>query len=452
MQFRLLLVCLLAAATYLLVSCAGDPAPPSGVRSVVQGAFDQKPGSDSLSASAPLELLVVAPGSAGALDTLGAASTQWGERFTMVVEAREAGVYPLVVRQQNMLVGRGQLVVADGDTASIETTLPSATSLRARSVQNASWYAYRNTKAGHVSRLRRALQGEVDATPVMREQALLTGRMLWQLHEQYPETVGGQIAAADAISMVSGWSDSLAIQWTNTLPADHPNIHLAARPARRALMRSGGAEAALRFLDSLAAEATVAERKAALRAEAAQMLVEQERIDEAREVVDELQSDYADTPWGDWAERALYEMEHLMPGMEAPEANFTLGDGTSLRLDQLEGAPLVVGFLSPQELRSATLQEQIGALARAAETDSLRVLAVVVGGASGDAQRIAGRLAVADGLDAPEVQAFNVTRMPTWYGIDAEGRIVGKRVDGPVEPLLVELAGSNQPAQASSGR
>ena len=76
--------------------------------------------------------------------------------------------------------------------------------------------------------------------------------------------------------------------------------------------------------------------------------IDSSQFDAAIEVAQTMQENFVDTQWATWAERATYEIQNLLPGMEAP--NFAVRDanGDSLSLQDLRGKHVILEFYRPR--------------------------------------------------------------------------------------------------------
>ena len=78
-----------------------------------------------------------------------------------------------------------------------------------------------------------------------------TTTILWDLQQTFPNSMAGELAAAEAIVMGSGWNDSLAVARMHALSSSNPRFTDAARSARHAQARLAGQSAALALLDQI---------------------------------------------------------------------------------------------------------------------------------------------------------------------------------------------------------
>ena len=133
------------------------------------------------------------------------------------------------------------------------------------------------------------------------------------------------------------------------------------------------------------------------------------------------------------AERASEDAVRLPPGVPAPEFSATTVAGPAMTLSDLTGARSVVAFLAAN---CPPCHEQVPAFteyARSVPGGAGQVLAVVVGGTDAETAQLAGDLegtasVALEPVAGPLQKAFSVTGFPTFYMLDATGRI---RVSAP---------------------
>jgi hypothetical protein len=441
----------------VLSACGTSSAPeaPEGVQSVLEGRLTVNPAIDSVADYRGFEVVVSYRDSTG-VDTLGAATTDSTGAFAMTVTAPDRGVYPLTIRRRGQLLKRDELVVADGDTARLvaELPLPSNRPLRIRSRENAAWMAYRNARAQHNQLLAEMLQrGEYGETGARRN-IQQTATILWSLRDTYSGTVASEVAVAEAVAMLGGWNDSLAVAWAQQVDPGNPSFVEVVRVARQAQARRSGQAAALRLLRTFQAAAPNDETRAGIQSEVVLAHMDSLAQDSALAAARALADDYPDTRWADWTERAIYEIETLMPGMEAPSFAVRTAAGDSLRLADLRGRITVLEFYAPRvqafqrELaaRSALVRAAADApftlVSYSAEPDTLLNEAFLEG------RDVPGIhvFAPSDGGAASLPRTYNVNTLPTRYLIDREGRIVGKYVGPAMTTLQQDVLALIQPS------
>lgn len=432
-----------------LLWAAGSPAQAQApVESRLEGRITVSDTIDATGDYSGFEVLVAALGTGG-IDTLGHAVTERSGAFEMEVRAPERGIYPLIIQRRGQTLHNGQLVVADGEAASFSIELPTRRQLLIRSPENAALLAYRNARAQHNQTLLRTLS---DSTTTEQEQELemsirRTADLLWSFEDTYPGTLGAELAAAEAVVMLGSWDDSLLVARAREISPENPRFVEVAQAARQAMARYEGQEAALALVRDFREQALSEEQRAALQAEIVRAHVDSLQQQEALQAARVLAEEYPDGRWAEWAERASYEIEHLMPGMPAPSFAVTTLQGEEVSLEGLRGRPVLLEFYTPAD---ATYREQLprrNALANVQEGGvPLEIVSVsfepdtLMNEAFLDGRDLPGKHVVApEGPESSIAKAYNVTTVPTRFLIDAEGRIVGKYVGGSLPSLREDL-------------
>ena len=391
--------------------------------------------------------VLVALNNEGEPDTLGFAVTDSSGAFSLDVTAPERGIYPLIISRRGQILRVDELAVAERDSATLEATFPRTNRpLRIRSQENAAWVAYRNTKAQYNQALVELVRsGRYDERDVGMRVGQTT-MIFWNMRETFPNTMGSEVASAEAVLMSAGWNDSLALAWALEIAPEHPSYAAVGRAARTAQARLVGQEAALQLIRDFQDRAVDDEQRAQLQSELVLAHLDSLQHDEALAAARALSDDNPGTEWDAWAARAIYEIENLLPGMAAPPFSATTYDGESIVLDSLRGRLVVLEFYRPQdpvyqrEFRARNvLYETVGDSSLAivsvsAEPDTLLNEAFLEG------RDVPGfHVFAPDSLDNAVARSHNINVLPTRYLIDREGKIVGKYVGSAMATLREDV-------------
>lgn len=420
----------------LFPACGGDNTEVSdGVSSYLSGRLTVRAEVDSIPDYRDFEVLVATSDSID-VDTLGYAITDSMGVFSMEVIAADRGVYPLIISRRGVVLKVDELVVAPGDSATVEAVFPvPSRPLRIRSQENGAWAAYRNAKAQYNNTLVEQLQAGTYNETTAEANIRQTVAILWSLRETYPGTVGSDLAAAEAIAMLSGWHDSLAVAYAREIEPGNPSYAQVARVARRAEARKAGQAAALRVLQSFAEMALDDDARAAIASEVVLAHMDSLEREEALAAARTLALEHPDSEWAAWAEQATYELENLMPGMAAPTFDVVNNRGTPISLSDLRGTVVLLEFYVP---RNAAYQRELdarNALYEAARGLPFTLLSIslqpdeAINEAFLQGRDVPGIHVFAPVVDTTGVniaQRYNVNTLPTRYLIDREGKIVGK--------------------------
>lgn len=429
MKYRIAFLIVFGLA--LLVGCR-TRTPEPAVQSVLQGRLMVRPEVDSIPDYRDFEVLVYRQ-VAGAPDTLGLAVTDSTGYFTMTIRAPAAGLYPLRISRRGVALASTVLVVADGDSATLRATFPlEGRRLLVRSRENAAWLAYQNAITQHNQDLLRQLQTAPDSVALARivERTLV---LLRSVEQTYPNTLGAQWAAAEAVRLLSGWDDSLALARFDRLSPDNPRYLEAVRSVRQAIARQKGQQAAVDWLRAVRQRLQAPAMQVAVQAELVQTYMDSLQDEAARAALDELARMTTDSTWLRWAERMRYELDHLRPGMEAPFFVVTTTAGRTITLDDLRGSYVLLEFFWPEDPTYLNELTYRNALAETYRTLPMNVLALsvqpdtTVNEAFFERFVQAGQAVILpDGLQNPLAVRYNVSALPVRWLIDPEGRILGR--------------------------
>ncbi len=435
--------CAAFIAAFLLLAACRRPSEVNTVTSHLHGTVTTRADIDSTRDYRGFEVLVASAD--GQADTLGIAVTDSTGTFEMTIVAPGRGIYPLLVRRRGALLKQGQLVVADGDSASMNLRIPDGRRpLVIRSEENAAWLAYRNTKAVHNRELLATVRSGDLTMQSGQNRFALTAELLWNLRSQFPGTIGAEVAAAESILMLDGISDSIAVERALTLDVDGPGFVDVARAVRRAESRRRGLGGAVERLESFVLQASDASRKAAFESEIVLAYVDSGRVESAIQRARDLKSDYANTEWADWADSAIYELENLMPGMPAPVVSGRTWSGETFDVSSDPDAAFVLEFFEPRDdafRREAAIRDSVLQTASASGVSYVAVSVdpdSVINEAffeSRDASNV--QLALPEGRDDPFAQAYNVQTVPKRFLIH-QGRIVAKYSGVGTLPALMQ--------------
>lgn len=370
------------------------------------------------------------------IDTLGYATTNRDGRFQTTVTAPERGIYTLMVwgRQGRQRLASTDYVLADGDSATVEATLPLGNRrLRVRSTENAALAGYRNTLAQHRASLVEGLQSDPSDSNAMAHRVRQTSSMLWNLQETFPGAYASELAATESLALLAGWNDSLVVERSRTIEPSNPRYVEAAQISRRATARLNGQDAALAVIDRFEQRAQSNAQRAGVQAARVRTFIDSLQSDAALSAAQDLRNAYPDSEWAEWAERATYEVKNLLPGKDAPTFSAKTLSGDSLSLGALEGRPVLLEYFAPGDQLYGRQLSTRNALYKATRPDSVAFVSVSVDPdtllyrALLDNRSLPGHNVIApEGKDDAIVQAYNVTVTPTRFLIGADGRIIGR--------------------------
>ncbi len=420
---------------FIVTLWIGCQRTPDTIQGYVEGRITVRSDIDATGDYSGFRVLV-ADANGRDIDTLGTATTGQDGRFQMTVTAPERGIYPLMVwgRQGQQRLASTDYVVADGDSATLEVELPlNGRRFFVRSPENAALSAYRNTMAQHRRGLVKRLQADARDSTAMSRGIRQTSSTLWNLQDTFPGAFASQLAATESLSLLSGWNDSLVVARAQTIEPTNPRFVEAAQLAYRASTRLHGQDAALELLNTFQQRAQTNEQRAGVQATRVRAFIDSLQSEAALAAAQRLKNEYPNTDWAEWADRATYEVNNLLPGTEAPNLTVTTIAGDTLSLQSLRGRPVVLEYYRPG---NDLFGRQLGtrnALYRATRPDSVAFVSISVEPdtllheAFTENRSFPGHHVIAPkGLDDPLATTYNVATLPSRVLIDEEGAIVGR--------------------------
>lgn len=426
-----------------LLGCGADSS--AQVASHVSGRLTISAEVDSLADYSGFEVVVVS-NLEGDIDTLAVTETDVEGRFATGVRGTERGIYPLVISRGGQTLTIEEIVIAEGDSVRITAAFPlDGRPVRIISAENAAWSAYKNTKAQYNRGVLNLVQTNPQYTDVEMGNAVgQASSILWSLQETFPGTFGSLVANAEAVVMLEGWNDSLAVARAREITASHPSKVDIVRAIRRSVARLEGQDAAVSFLRS---HMTGGPEDAEILSEIVVAHMDSLEQADAVLVAREIQSEYPDSEWAGWAEGAIYEVENLLPGMMAPAFSVIDIEGEAIDNETMADQFYMLEFYTPthplflEELgqRQAVLNtladEVFEAISISVDPDSAYNEALL------DGRSFQGRFVFEpEGQESAVAVAYNVNLIPTRVLVDPSGRIVGKYVGAAFNQLESELA------------
>ena len=383
--------------------------------------------------------VIITDGNQDGPDTLGFGITDAEGHFSTSVVARERGVFPLVLKRGPNVLSVNQFVVAAGDSAKLTATLPLGQRLpMIRSPENSAWLAFQNAEATHSERIAELFSTGSGAAEDLRRAIELESGVLWSIRETFSGTMAADVAAAKAVVMLDGWNDSLLVVRLRELDPTAPGFVEGVQAGGRAQTRLEGVESGVALLEEMLAMVEEDDDRAAIQREIAQAYLDVRRREDAVAAIQAVKSEHEGTDWEEWADRALYEANNLMPGDPAPHFSLSAVDGTQVDLDSLRGGTIVVDFWSPRDREAPAQLPEIERIVESDGWSSPGGLTWISIALEPDDDLFE---AYFEGRDVPGIHVrdqsvlmqdlvalYNVEVVPTRFLIDSDGRIVEKFV------------------------
>lgn len=440
------------------VGCAQPPVETAAVQAFLEGRIQVRAEVDSIPDFADFEVFI--PHDTGdGVDTVGFAVTDSTGQFSVALSAPFEGVFPLIIGRRGVLLREDEIVVVDGDSTTLQAELPLGNRLvRLTSTENSAWMAYKNTKALYNQTLLRLLQQDSYDQGAVDRSVMQAVSILWSLQNTYPGTIGANIAALESTVMLDGRDDSLLVARMLELDPTLAGFTELARAARRAQSRLTGQSGALQLMRDLQDRVEDEDLKAAFQTEIVVAHIDSLEQEEALAAARQLETLYPTSNWLNWGERAIYELENLMPDMPAPGFIATTREGNTVNLDSLRGKIVILEFYEPN---NQFFQQQFAtrnAMYDALKDNGLEMISVsvhpdsVLNDALFEGREFPGQHIYAPGgFEGSLARLYNVNVLPTRYVIDRSGTIVGKFSGGamrPIQETILILMDPNRGRQA----
>lgn len=415
---------------------AGAEQRQASVNSTLEGLITLDAAVDSSANYSGFEV-IVGENIEGNLDTLAYAVTDNEGVFSMQIQAPRPNIYSLVISREGSILLYDEIAIADGDSASFKLKFPFGNRpVMIRSKENAALLGFKNTMALHTGEINRMQREGVNDITAYRDRISQTTEILWSLRESSPNTLAAGLAAAQSILMLERANDSLLVIRAMELEADNLDYGRIIGAARRATVRLKGMEAAPAVVETMRDKVTDPDILASAQSELVLAYRDNNEIDKALDAARELKMTFAtDSSWIRWADRAIYDLETLMPGMQAPAFSLVDNEGQTLTLDSFAGQYLVVEFYAPGPEFEQQLNGRNAFYRADKDGASFEILSISLqpdpqmNEAFFDGRDIPGRhVFLEDGPEAEIVKSYNVYLLPTRFVIGPDSKIIGKYV------------------------
>lgn len=415
---------------------AGAEQRPGEVRSILEGEITLSAEVDSIPDFSGFEILV-GERTADGMDTLAFSTTDQAGKFAMEVNAPRTNIYSLIIARAGSILRVDEIAIADGDSASFKVQFPfGRRPIMIRSIENAALMGFKNTVALHNNEIDNFSREGVEDRSVYANKIFQTAEILWGLQASSEGTLASDLAAAQSIVMLENWNDSLVVERAKALSPDNVNYGNVVGAARRSQVRIAGAEEGPVLLKLLKEKVTDEDIKAVVQSELVLAYRDNENDEEALAAARELKMQYAtDSSWIRWADRAIFDLEKLRPGMDAPAFSLTDKEGQSVSLESFAGKYVVLEFYAPSPefvpdmiprnafYRAEGASNQFEILSISLQSDA------ELNEAFFDGRDFPGRhVFLENGASAKVVKDYNIYLLPTRFLVDPAGKLVGKYV------------------------
>lgn len=425
---------LLLVAAFGLIGCNSGQ---TDTDPVIKGKITVDSELDASGDFSGIELLVAQTLVTGDRDTLFYSVTDSSGSHYGTANVEDSGLYPLFISRNNQPLGIFNLVLAHGDTITVEGQLPDIS-------ENATIESHENEIYEKFDRVQRSFQRVVNyvnargmSTDSVEAEIMKWSDLFWELHQTNPNTFAGKRAAAASASILEGWDNERMLALTDTILTRYNGLPADLRSQLTAFYANRDSlERAITFLENMEEHMPDAEEKLPVRREKITLLFDSSRTDRAAELLAEFKQTYSGNQIAmEWADRMDVDITTLAPGKPFPGFSFRNGDGRVVSSDSLEGAPYMIEFTRLETPLYQQQYDRVIAIQQVYSNFGLEVLTVPVGASNVvlDAffEERAKLWTFADpgSFQADElVVKYNLFRYPTRFLVNAEGNIVQRYV------------------------
>ncbi len=271
-------------------------------------------------------------------DTVLSVRTDVDGRFSVVASVDERGVYPLVISRNNRVLHLASIVLAPGDTVSINGSIPELNrTIRVQSIENSAMETYERLQRlyGRVATFAYGGRVDADTIPGLMNQ---WSDYFWSLRTEYPGTYAADLGSIDAIEILEGWNDRVTMERIEQLGNNSLFIPVKTIYGGHVRARIDGIDAGLKYLDDLRNSVRDVNEKISADMRKIELLVDYAEFDRAlQELEAQTRRNRSDAEFIEWAGDVRYELENLIPGREIPDFNIALSSTETISKESLKG-------------------------------------------------------------------------------------------------------------------
>jgi len=427
-------ITLLAALSVLLLTGACSNKPENN-KAVVQGTITVADSVDSSGDFSGIGVTIVKRDSTNApIDTLFRARTDESGLFEGEATFPGKNYYPLIISRNDNDLASFNVILADNDTLNMSAQLPDVR-------QTLSLDSREHEAMKTLNRVDRSFQrvgafilgGAVPDSQIVDE-TKKWAELYWQVFEAHENTMASYLAAEQSAELLGNWApDSMLARIDKALPADYM-FSVALKLGKPYIANSKGFEAASGYLDSLIQISENEEVTEFIVRDKIQMYFDSSRIGEAKDLLDEYEQDYSDSPSSKkWIRRIRYDLNYLAPGVDAPDFSFVTMEGDTVNNQNLTGSTYIIEISPLANFEYQNDYDRTMVIGEIYKNYGLKIFTIpldqseVTVNAFFDERRKAWPVAKLGSFDVQDViQKFNVVQVPTRILIDENGVVIRK--------------------------
>jgi glutathione peroxidase-family protein len=413
-------------------------------QAVISGQFSV---ADSLSESQqllPIGIDIIHRDSTDAApDTLFHTVTDSSGAFSGTAMFEEKGQYSTFLSSSGQRLGQLGIILAEGDSVTINGTLPNAISISSR--EHDAMQQFQRLNSGFQRIVQFANAGRLSQDTLEQELSKWSNLYL-DLYNESPNTKAAELAAAESVRLLQDWNSEKMMSRLKAIRDNDAVVQLAADYGKEFYAQNEGLTAALAYLDTLSNITEEREPSMRISMERIKLLYDSARVSTAQERLDKFKQEYKDDSTAtQWVESINYDLNYLSPGDSIPSFQFT-EKGAVVSRDSLLGKSYI---FEVTRLANSLYQEQFErtvVIYNLYKNFGLDVVTIPLdeSQATVDAffEERAKLWSVADAqaFDRQKLlKEFNVRLIPTRFLINEDGEIVRKYVGREFQDVIKDL-------------
>lgn len=393
-----------------------------------------------------IELVILYRDTSKVADTLVRARTDAKGMFKEHVSFPSPGRYPVEVRRFYRVISTSSVLLGDKDTVKIIAELPGfVQTAKIESREQAAFDTYQRLGRNYERIYQLAMAGRInpDTMPdIMRTWS----KMYWELFEQRRGTYASKLAAAEALRLSAGISDSTVIARTEMLVEEPMLGQVVATAGMISRARAEGLDAALAFVDKMRPFHRGKEDQGSFLRLKCELLADSGRTAEALQLLEKgavIGKEWKEFEY--WRTARQKDLKMLAPGTPAPDFTVLVGKD-SLRLSSLKGNLVLIEFTG---LANPAYQEQfdrLGAIHLVYGKAGLKIVTIpmdqrpiIYEGFFQERERMWAFSEPGQYQASGVAEKYNVSLIPSRVLIDRKGNIVRKYPSASLELLFKDL-------------
>lgn len=378
-------------------------------------------------------------------DTVFHAVTDEDGYFSGTASFEEKNIYTLIVSRNRNTFGIIRLVLAGGDSVSLNAELPdvSATA-EIVSGENDVYKTFQRVDRNFDRVARFINAGAISADSVEIELEKWSG-IYWDIYEEYPGTFAAKLAGETTLSLLSNWNDSLlSVRQADLLETENTLTSGTRDVLMEYYTELEGLRAGLDFLDDLEAKAPDEDERMELQIERIELLYDSARTNQANTLLNDFRNTYSGNAAAiEWADNISYDLEMLSPGSPFPDFGFLAADGDSVSTVLLTGSPFLVEITRLDNVMYQQQYNRTVAIHQIYRNFGLKIITIPIENSEVTVDAFFGErgrlwtVARPNSFDSEELRnLLNINQTPTRFLVDDEGRIIRRYIGDEYDDIV----------------